>query len=114
MGATGLSPIEVFSSNRVTLSPLSTRKNRDDIGLASKRRQINVRQETNQKADGLFGTKRDIAPIKNTRNKTNSQKRQAKSACELSRKPRFEQVYQITKCDFRVIICLNNFISKVL
>ena len=102
MGATGLSPIEVFSSNRVTLSPLSTRKNRDDIGVASKRRQINVIHETNQKADGLFGTKRDIVPIKNTRNKTNSQKRQAKSACELSRKPRFVQVYQITKCDFRV------------
>ena len=78
MGATGLSPIEVFSSNRVTLSPVSIRKNRDDIGLASKRRQINVRHETNQKADGLFGMKRDIeckaiVPIKNTRNKNNSQ-----------------------------------------
>ena len=107
IGATGLSPIEVFSSNRVTLSPLSTRKNRDDLGLASNRRQINVRQETNRKGDGLFGTKFDmecraVIPIKNTRNKTNSQKRQAKSACELSRKPRFEMVYQITKCDFRV------------
>ena len=110
MGATGLSPIEVFSSNRVTLSPLSTRKNRGDLGLASNRRQINVRQETNQKGDGIFGTKLDmecraVIPIKNTRNKTNSQKRQAKSACELSRKPRCEKVYQITKCNFRVIIC---------
>ena len=97
----------MFSSNRVTLSPLSTRQNRDDLGLASNRRQINVRQETNRKGDGLFGTKLDLEcraaiPIKNTRNKTNSPKRQAKSACELSRKPRSEQVYQITKCDFRV------------
>ena len=107
MGATGLSPIEVFASNRVTLSPLSTRKNRDDLGLASKRRQINVRQETNQKGDKLFGTKRDMEckpaiPIKNTRNKTNSLKRQAKSACELSRKPRFEQSCKIFKCDLSV------------
>ena len=107
MGATGLSPIEVFSSNRVTLSPLSTRKNRDDSGIASNRRQINVRPETNQKGDGLFGTKLDmecraVIPIKSTRNKTNSQKRQAKSACELSRRQRFEQVYQITECDFRM------------
>ena len=97
----------MFSSNRVTLSPLSTRKNRDDLGLASNRRQIKVRQETNQKGDGIFGTKLDmecraVIPIKSTRNKTNSQKRQAKSACELSRKPRFEQVYQISECYFRV------------